>query len=46
MLEASTESQYNALWSGVTLITVVSVAIYAVVGVIEVPILRRFGPQG
>ncbi len=43
MLESSTESQYNALWSGVATITVVSVAIYALVGVLELPVLRRFG---
>ncbi|MBW8076882.1 MAG: ABC transporter permease subunit, partial [Gallionella sp.] len=46
MLEASTESQYNALWSGVAIITVVSVTIYAIVGVIEIPVLRRFGSLG
>lgn len=46
MLEASTESQYNALWSGVAIITVVSVAIYAAVGLIEIPVLRRFGSVG
>jgi len=43
MLESSTESQYNALWSGVATITVVSVAIYVLVGVLELPLLRRFG---
>jgi ABC-type nitrate/sulfonate/bicarbonate transport system permease component len=46
MLEASTTSEFALLWSGVVLITVASVIIYAVVGVVEVPVLRRFGPAG
>jgi sulfonate transport system permease protein len=46
MLEASTESQFSQLWSGVVLITVASVIIYALVGVIETPVLKRFGPVG
>jgi sulfonate transport system permease protein len=46
MLESSTESMFATLWSGVVLITVASVIIYAVVGVIEVPVLKRFGPVG
>ena len=46
MLEASTTSEFALLWSGVVLITVASVIIYAVVGLIEVPVLSRFGPTG
>lgn len=46
MLEASTGSQFAQLWSGVVLITVASIVVYAVVGVIELPVLRRFGPAG
>jgi sulfonate transport system permease protein len=46
MLEDSTTSEFAQLWAGVVLITMVSVIIYAVVSVIEVPVLRRFGPAG
>lgn len=46
MLEASTTSAFAQLWAGVVLITVVSAVIYALVGLVEVPVLRRFGPAG
>ena len=46
MLEDSTTSEFAQLWAGVVLITMVSVVIYAVVSVIEVPVMRRFGPAG
>ncbi|HWG73792.1 MAG TPA: ABC transporter permease subunit [Acidimicrobiales bacterium] len=46
MLEASTESRFDTLWSGVVLITVASVVIYAIVGLIEIPVLKRFGSAG
>ncbi|HTT88571.1 MAG TPA: ABC transporter permease subunit [Acidimicrobiales bacterium] len=46
MLEASTTSAFAQLWSGVVLITVVSAVIYAFVGLVEGPVLRRFGPAG
>jgi sulfonate transport system permease protein len=44
MLESSTQSQFTTLWSGVVIITVTSVVIYAVVGLIETPVLKRYGP--
>ncbi|HTW08128.1 MAG TPA: ABC transporter permease subunit, partial [Acidimicrobiales bacterium] len=43
MLEASTTSAFTQLWAGVVLITLVSAVIYAFVGLVEVPVLRRFG---
>ncbi len=46
MLEASTTSEFSQLWSGVVLITASSAVIYAVVGLVETPVLRRFGPAG
>jgi sulfonate transport system permease protein len=46
MLESSTESLFTQLWAGVVLITVAAVIIYALVGVIETPVLKRFGPVG
>jgi len=46
MLTASTSSEFALLWSGVVLITVASVVIYAIVGIIETPVLDRFGPAG
>jgi sulfonate transport system permease protein len=46
MLEASTESQFALLWAGVLIITLASVIIYAVVGLIEVPVLKRYGSAG
>jgi sulfonate transport system permease protein len=45
MLEASSTSQFSQLWAGVVLITVTSVAIYALVSVVEVPVMRRFGSR-
>jgi ABC-type nitrate/sulfonate/bicarbonate transport system permease component len=46
MLEASTTSEFAQLWTGVVLITASSAIIYAVVGLVETPVLRRFGPAG
>ncbi len=46
MLEASTTSEFAQLWTGVVLITASSAIIYAVVGLVEAPVLRRFGPAG
>jgi sulfonate transport system permease protein len=43
MLESSTQSQFATLWAGVVLITVVSIAIYSLVSLIEIPVMRRFG---
>lgn len=43
MLQSSSESNFDMLWAGVVLITVVSAAVYAVVSVIEIPVMRRFG---
>lgn len=43
MLEAGTGSEFALLWSGVVLTTVVSAAVYAAVGLVEAPVLRRFG---
>jgi sulfonate transport system permease protein len=46
MLESSTESLFTQLWAGVVLITVAAVIIYALVGVVEGPVLKRYGPVG
>lgn len=37
--------QYNRLWASIVVVTVVSVLLYAIVGVIENLVLARFGPS-
>ncbi|MFJ2667996.1 ABC transporter permease [Nocardia fluminea] len=37
--------QYNRLWASIVVVTVVSVLLYAIVGVIENVVLARFGPN-
>ncbi|MEV6277511.1 ABC transporter permease subunit [Nocardia sp. NPDC051832] len=37
--------QYNKLWASIVLVTIVSVVLYAIVGVIENLVLERFGPE-
>ncbi|MEV0249284.1 ABC transporter permease subunit [Nocardia sp. NPDC050712] len=37
--------QYNKLWASIVIVTVVSVVLYAIVGVIENVVLARFGPE-
>ena len=44
MLTASSSSRFNTLWASVVLVTLVAVAVYAFVGLIEAPVLRRFAP--
>jgi len=37
--------QYNELWASVAIVTIVSILLYAVVGVLESLVLARFGPD-
>ncbi|MFE9784641.1 ABC transporter permease [Nocardia salmonicida] len=37
--------QYNRLWASIVVVTVVSVLLYAIVGVLENVVLARFGPN-
>ena len=37
--------QYNRLWASIVVVTVVSVLLYAIVGVFENVVLARFGPN-
>jgi ABC-type nitrate/sulfonate/bicarbonate transport system permease component len=37
--------QYNQLWASIVLVTIVSVLLYAIVGVIENLVLAQFGPE-
>ncbi|GGK51296.1 ABC transporter permease [Nocardia camponoti] len=37
--------QYNRLWASIVVVTIVSVLLYAIVGVIENLVLARFGPN-
>jgi ABC-type nitrate/sulfonate/bicarbonate transport system permease component len=44
ILQASALSDYNGLWSRVVLVTLYSVALYKIIGVIEGWVLTRFAP--
>lgn len=45
LIKAIPRYQYNELWASVAVVTIVSILIYAVVGVLESLVLERFGPQ-
>jgi len=44
MLESVSSSRFDTLWSSVVLITVLSFTVYAAVGLVETPVLKRFAP--
>jgi len=43
MLNCTTTSRFDTLWASVVVITAVSIAVYAVIGLIEALVLARFG---
>jgi ABC-type nitrate/sulfonate/bicarbonate transport system permease component len=43
MLDDSSQFNYDQLWASVTILTLVSVAIYYLVGAVEAVVLARFG---
>jgi ABC-type nitrate/sulfonate/bicarbonate transport system permease component len=45
LIRAIPTFQYNQLWASIALVTLVSVLLYAIVGVIENVVLTRFGPE-
>ncbi|MFQ6393729.1 ABC transporter permease [Nocardia sp. KC 131] len=45
LIRAIPTFQYNKLWASIVIVTIVSVILYAVVGVIENLVLARFGPE-
>lgn len=45
LIRAIPTFQYNRLWASIALVTVVSVVLYAIVGVLEKLVLARFAPQ-
>uniref|UniRef100_UPI002587E695 ABC transporter permease subunit n=1 Tax=Nocardia sp. TaxID=1821 RepID=UPI002587E695 len=45
LIRAIPTFQYNKLWASIVIVTIVSVALYAIVGVIENLVLARFGPD-
>ena len=45
MIKAIPRYQYNELWASIVVITVVSIVLYAVVGIFESIALSRFGPS-
>jgi sulfonate transport system permease protein len=45
LLRASFSSRFDTLWAGVVLIVAVSVAVYALVSLIEAPVLARYAPD-
>lgn len=45
MLQARSTSDYDVIWASVVVVTVASVAIYALVGFVEAVVLARYGPD-
>ncbi|MGV9679597.1 ABC transporter permease [Nocardia sp. NPDC003482] len=45
LIRAIPTFQYNKLWASIAVVTVVSVLLYAIVGVVENVVLARFGPD-
>jgi ABC-type nitrate/sulfonate/bicarbonate transport system permease component len=45
LIKAIPRYQYNELWASVAIVTIVSILLYAVVGVLENLVLARFGPD-
>jgi ABC-type nitrate/sulfonate/bicarbonate transport system permease component len=45
LIKAIPRYQYNELWASVAVVTIVSILLYAVVGVLENLVLARFGPD-
>lgn len=45
LIRAIPTFQYNKLWASIVIVTLVSVVLYAIVGVIENLVLARFGPD-
>jgi ABC-type nitrate/sulfonate/bicarbonate transport system permease component len=45
LIRAVASFQYNKLWASIALVTIVSVVLYAIVGVLENLVLARFGPD-
>ncbi|WP_054815547.1 ABC transporter permease [Nocardia arizonensis] len=45
LIRAIPTFQYNKLWACIVIVTIVSVALYAIVGVVENLVLARFGPD-
>jgi ABC-type nitrate/sulfonate/bicarbonate transport system permease component len=45
LLRSSFSSRFDTLWSGVALIVAVSVTVYALVALIEAPVLARYAPD-
>jgi ABC-type nitrate/sulfonate/bicarbonate transport system permease component len=43
MLNSTTTSRYDTLWAAVAVFTIVSIAVYAVISIIETTVLARFG---
>ncbi|QIS16157.1 ABC transporter permease [Nocardia arthritidis] len=45
LIRAIPTFQYNRLWASIVIVTLVSVVLYAIVGVVENLVLARFGPD-
>ncbi|MEV4538966.1 ABC transporter permease subunit [Asanoa sp. NPDC049518] len=45
LVVAYSGSRFGTVWAGAVLVVVVSVALYAVIGAVERPVLRRYSPQ-
>lgn len=45
MLLSTEDSRFGTVWASVVLITVVSAAIYALVSLVEAPVLTRYAPE-
>ncbi|MFH5212001.1 ABC transporter permease [Antrihabitans sp. NCIMB 15449] len=45
LIKAIPRYQYNELWASIAIVTIVSILLYAIVGVLENIVLARFGPD-
>jgi ABC-type nitrate/sulfonate/bicarbonate transport system permease component len=45
LVVAYSGSRFGTLWAGAVLVVVVSVGLYALIGAVERPVLRRYTPQ-
>ncbi len=45
LIKAIPRYQYNELWASVAVVTIASIVLYAIVGVLESIVLARFGPD-
>ena len=45
LVERPAKVDYTGVWAAVAIITIVTLVLYALVGILETPVLARFDPQ-